>query len=727
MITVSEDEHRRRRREGFIIAAAGLAVLVFALWEIRRPATASATGNVMSFLIVNLNIVLLLVLVFLVLRNLLKLLMERRRGVMGSQLKSRMVLAFVTIALFPAVVMVMVSLEFVTNTIDSWFSREVEASLRGAQQLARTYYQNSADQAVNDSRQLGRLIERRGGVVVQEGGELAVIVSSHQRAYQLPAVSVFGPDGQRLASSPAAGRGIADAAYRAVVEEALAAGGTASRVERVGEEDVALGAYAVADASGSGVMAVVVVENTVDAQVRQWSEEILSSFNQYTELKLNKRPFKNLYILTMALASLVVVFSATWLGIYLARGITDPLGRMADATRRVAAGDWGVPLDESGGDEIATVMRSFNSMTAQLKASHEDLDERRRYIENVLANIEAGVVSVDEDGVISTVNPAAFSLLGLEEGTVLGEDAVAVFKGRGYGEVVSFIEDLRGGHAAPGARLNIEREEEGRTLLVTGTTLVRRSGVQAGWVLFFENVSQIVEIQRIEAWKEVARRIAHEIKNPLTPIQLSAQRMGRRLQGRLSAEDQVIIDDCIGTIIGEVDELKGLVNEFSKFSRTSVGEKKPHDINQLVAETLPLYRQSREDIAFDFAGGENLPVVIMNREAVRRALVNLLDNAVAAVARNEGVDSAITVTTRLDQELSRVVLEVADSGPGVAPEHRARVFEPYFSTKEEGTGLGLALVASVAADHHAYVRLHDNDPCGSRFVIEFPVGESQES
>jgi two-component system nitrogen regulation sensor histidine kinase NtrY len=480
----------------------------------------------------------------------------------------------------------------------------------------------------------------------------------------------------------------------------------------------------------------VIVDYLVERSARLWSEEILDSFREYRQLKLNKRPVKNLYVLSLALASLVVVFSATWLGLYLARGIADPLTQLAAATRRVAEGDWDVALPESGGDEVGTLVSAFDSMTVQLRSTHDALEERRRYIENILANIDAGVVSVDHEGVITTVNPAAISLLGLSDSRPVGSDASRLFTEAGYPEVASLLDDTRAGVVASGTRRNVTREEEGRTLQVTATALELTSKKTggAGFVLFFENVSQIVEVQRMEAWKEVARRIAHEIKNPLTPIQLSAQRLRRRLADRLAGEDAALLDDCTNTIVHEVGELKSLVNEFSRFARRPAGQMRTCDLNQIVEETLPLFRQARPDLRIDFDGTPALPLVLVNREAVKRALINLLDNAVAAVASGRNGDSPaprsvesgadIAVRTRMDSDLSRVVLEVSDRGPGIPPEHRARIFEPYFSTKEDGTGLGLAIVASIAADHHAYVRLHDNEPHGTRFVIEFPVAEA---
>lgn len=729
MSRLPDDERRRRRREGLVIIAAGLAVLVFTVWEAGRPGADTALGNVFSFLLVNLNIVLLLVLVFLVLRNVVKLIIERRRRVMGSHLKSRLAAAFVVIALFPAGVMALVSLGFITNTIDGWFSAEVESSLRGAHRLAATYYSNSADQAVVHA----RAIARRLGPTQGKGPVSTAakdMLRNYQETYGIGTVQVVDAEGRQVMAlfNEKQPTGVPVSTDAGFVAETLAAG-SATRVESLGTADLIRGAAPIASQAGVSGRAVVIVDYVVDPSARLWSNSILESFRQYRQLELNKRPFKNLYVLTIGLALLVVVFSAAWLGIYLARGITDPLGRLAEATNTVAEGNWDVELQGEGGDEVGAVVQAFKSMTMQLKASHEDLDERRRYIEAVLANIDAGVVSMDEDGAITTVNPAAMRLLSLDPAGVVGKQAGPVLAACGYGEVSGMLAGLASGALASGASLNVENESGGRTLAVTASSLVRRSGNRRGWILFFEDVSRMAEMQRTEAWKEVARRIAHEIKNPLTPIQLSAQRMGRRLAGHLTGEDAELVEECIGTIIGEVDELKGLVNEFSQFTRSAGGDKRAQDLNQLVEETLPLYRQARPDITMAFEGAEAATEVVMNREAVRRALVNLLDNAVAALGPEP--DGApvpareITVATRCDEELSCVILEVADTGPGVPTEQRARIFEPYYSTKDDGTGLGLAVVASVAADHHAYVRVHDNEPTGSRFVIEFPIARAE--
>ncbi|MBI5504892.1 MAG: HAMP domain-containing protein [Deltaproteobacteria bacterium] len=719
-------EKRRRRREMAIVLAAGLAVVAFALWEVGRPGARSAAGNVLSFLLINLNIVLLLLVVFLVVRNLLRLVLERRRGIMGSHLRSRLVLAFVTIALLPAVVMVMVSFEFVSNGIDDWLGRQVEASLGGAYRLARTYYQSVADSAVAHARAVAAEIDT--GKLLDPANEvtLRTVVADEQSLYALGTVKVLDPDGKLVLASYRGEAADADGGGddAALVADAVR-GDDATRVESQGTSDIIRGAAAIRG-DGGRVVGAVIVNYVVRESPRAWSAQILESFREFRRMKLSKQPLKNLYLITMLLASVVVVFSATWLGLYLARGITEPIGRLAAATREVAGGRLDVALPEEGGDEVGTLVRSFNAMTAELKRGRNALEERRVYIENVLANIDAGVVSLDPEGRIGTANPAALALLALKEEGIVGRSAEDVFEEAGYPEVVSLLRDVLGGRLVPGSGVNMRRAEDNRTLLVTATNLRRGRGPTTGSVLFFEDVSQIREMQRMEAWREVARRIAHEIKNPLTPIQLSAQRLGRRLAGQLDEKDTALVRECVATIVSEVDGLKRLVNEFSQFARQASGDKQLQDLNALVEETVPLFRQARPDIDIAFEKTDELPRVILHRDSVKRSLVNLLDNAVAALAQVQGPPRAITVATRHDEILSRVILEVADTGPGIPRELRARIFEPYFSTKAEGTGLGLAIVASMAADHHAYLRVRANEPRGTRFAIEFPAGAVQQ-
>jgi len=483
-----------------------------------------------------------------------------------------------------------------------------------------------------------------------------------------------------------------------------------------------------------------VVDSYVPFSVVVRRDESERAFNEYLRLKIQRRPIQTNYTITLAVVTIVVLFSATWFGFYLARGITVPIQRLAEGTRAVAHGDLDHRIEGEGEDEIGTLVTAFNRMTAELKTGRTELESRRRYLETLLANITAGVVSTDAEGRVTTMNRAAEGLLRMSAAASVGRPIDEVFAGDGYADVRQLAAELRAGVPLPrlslgsnGAasapverQLKLAREGCEVAVLLTGTRLMSETVGARGLVLFFEDVSHLLRVQRMEAWREVARRIAHEIKNPLTPIQLSAQRLRRRYAARLGP-DGAVFDECTRTIVQQVDELKALVNEFSTFARMPAGAHAPQDLNRLVEEALVLFREGHREITFVFDAEPELPELEMDREGIKRALLNLLDNAVAACAearRREptpGAPARVELATRHDTGLGVVRLELADNGAGMTPEVKARLFEPYFSTKPEGTGLGLAIVSAIIADHSGFIRVRDNLPRGSRFVLELPV------
>jgi two-component system nitrogen regulation sensor histidine kinase NtrY len=415
----------------------------------------------------------------------------------------------------------------------------------------------------------------------------------------------------------------------------------------------------------------------------------------------------------------------------MAKGVTGPIRALAEGTEKVAKGDLDVVIEESSNDEIGLLVRSFNQMTHDLREalsglehSNAELERRRRYMEIVLRTVDAGVVSLDAEGRISTVNPSALRLLGVPPGaSVVGSKLEEVLE---RPEVLSVLREL-GAQARPGVREAVRQQvvvpsgEEVLTLVVTLSLLQDDEGRGLGSVIVFDDYTQEVRAQRMSAWREVARRIAHEIKNPLTPIQLSAQRIRRRFRERFATvpEDAQVFDECVDTIESHVDGLKLLVNEFSQFARLPAATPKPDDLNQLVQETVSSYA-GEEGVAFETELDAALPLVDFDRDQIRRLLTNLLDNACAAVA-DTGREGRVAVRTLHDAPLQAARVEIADNGVGIPPEDRRRIFEPYFSTKSHGTGLGLAIVSRIVADHHGYVRVHANRPHGTRFIVELPL------
>lgn len=718
------EERRRRRREGAIILITGLVVLVLALFETRLPQfsnSSSLSGNIIFFLLINLNLILLVLLIFLVTRNLAKLLFERRRRIFGSRLRTRLVLAFVSLSLFPTLLLFFVAQAFLNTAIENWFGVRVESSLAGSLDVAQSYYQAAANDALHFARGLADQVQQRNVLGTTKRAQLRTLLSEKVSELGIARVDVFDANRELIGSVMASEEtGARLPEVPSDMLDTVMSGDTSARTQRMGNGDLVRGGVPILSEAGNTIGAVVVAD-IVPRQISHTAKDISRSYEEYRQLKTMKQPIRNGYVLTLLLITLVVIFSATWFGFYLAKGITVPIQRLAEGTREVALGNWEYRIEGGGDEEIATLVDSFNRMTGELKTIHSELDERRRYMENILANITAGVISIGHTGTVTTVNRAAETMIGLRASDAEGKPWHEVFHRsdlRKIGELISQVID--GGEHEAEQQLKFSGGVRVLTALVTVASLQDDVGAPLGVMLFFEDVSHLLRVERMEAWREVARRIAHEIKNPLTPIQLSAQRLRRRYGPRL-AEDGAVFDECTRTIIRQVDELKKMVNEFSTFARLPAAELAAENLNEIVEDALVLFREGHRQVEFVATLASELPALEIDRAAIKRAIVNLLDNAVAACSAVPNERGQITVTTAYDARAGLVRLEVGDNGSGMTDDVKTRVFEPYFSTKKEGTGLGLAIVSAIVADHQAYIRVRDNAPRGTRFVIEFPT------
>ncbi len=722
---LSPDERRRRRREGIVILVTSLVVLVLAIFETRLPQfsnSSSLSGNIIFFLLINVNLILLVLLIFLVTRNLVKLLFERRQRILGSRLRTRLVLAFVGLTLFPTLLLFLVAQGFLTTAIENWFSVRVESSLSSSLDVAQSYYQAAGNNALHFAREIATQTQERRLWSRAKGAQLGPFLAAKRSELNVAGIEAVNAERQEVAAvtDPERVGATLPAAPPDIVDQLLG-GQSVARTQRVGRGDLVRAGAPVTDRAGKVVGAIIVAE-LVPRQISRRAHDVSRSFQEYRQLQRMKQPIKNGYTLTLFLIMLVVVFSSTWFGFYLAKGITVPIQRLAEGTREVAQGNWDYRIAAGGDEEIATLVDSFNRMTGELKTIHSELDARRRYMENILANIAAGVISISDTGVVTTVNRAVEGMIGLRAAAAEGRPWQEVFERsdlRKIGEMIAWVID--GGEIEVEKQLKFSGGERVLTALVTAASLRDDLGTPLGVMLFFEDVSHLLRVERMEAWREVARRIAHEIKNPLTPIQLSAQRLRRRYGGRIEEQDGAVFDECTRTIIRQVDELKKMVNEFSSFARLPAAELAAQDLNEIVEEALVLFREGHPRIDFVWQPGADLPLLDLDRAAIMRALVNLLDNAVAACGALSGERGRITVSTAYEATVGLVRLEVADNGSGISDEIKARIFEPYVSTKKDGTGLGLAIVSAIVADHQAYIRVRGNSPRGSRFVIEFPT------
>jgi two-component system nitrogen regulation sensor histidine kinase NtrY len=474
---------------------------------------------------------------------------------------------------------------------------------------------------------------------------------------------------------------------------------------------------------GAAVVAIHVPQR-LEAQVRG----IAQAFQEYKQLKLLRQPIKGIYILLFLLMTLVIVFSVTWFGLYLARGITVPIQLLAQGTREVAAGNLDYRVTAQADDEVGILVESFNQMTQDLKSSkaqlelayadlqakHAELTERRQYTETVLEAVATGVVSADAAGIVTTVNRAASRMLGLAPTAAVGRHYSVAFGAPAYLDLVTLMQRMERIRAGTIEReLQLPLDGKSLTLLTSLTALGGPEGEHLGIVLVFDDLTELLDAQRLAAWREVAQRIAHEIKNPLTPIQLSAQRLRRRLAGRLP-DDGGLLEECTATIIGEVEGLRRLVDEFSRFARMPSFTPKSTDLHRLLESVLGLYGETHPAVLLraDFAA--ELPTLDTDGDQLKRAVLNLVDNAVEAGA------TEVAIGTRWSGG-AHVEVTIADNGPGIAADLRDRVFLPYFSTKTTGMGLGLPIVHQIVSDHGGRIRVEDNPPRGTRFTIELPV------
>ena len=444
-----------------------------------------------------------------------------------------------------------------------------------------------------------------------------------------------------------------------------------------------------------------------------------------------KNPIKAGAYLFVGVIAVLVLFGATWFGVYVARGITVPIQRLAEATDAVARGHLDVRIKVKAADEIGVLVDSFNRMTHDLRVSKSKLEEanlslqqtnleledRRAYTEAVVDTIAAGVLSIDRDGVITTFNPSAERILGVWGDQLRRRPAAEAFKELGLdlfqGAYDRILLEERDSLSLEGLM-----EIQGKFVTV-GLNLSRmrtEAGEDLGFVLVFEDLTELIKAQKLAAWQEVAQRIAHEIKNPLTPIQLSAQRLRKKFVEK-AADFEKVFTEATEVIINEVHSLKRLVDEFSKYARMPAPQMARHSLHEVVREVEALYRAAHRDITLLVDLDEIVPPFNFDREQLKRVFVNLFDNAIQAM-NDKG---CIWVSTRYEPKRHRVTVTVADEGPGIQPEDQDRLFLPYFSRKKSGTGLGLAIVHRIVTDHDGFIRAANNHPKGAVFTFELPV------
>jgi len=614
----------------------------------------------------------------------------------------------------PTALLFLVSVFYINSSFDKWFSLKIGSVLQDSLEVTSAYYQNTKKKNYHFA---NRVAQRMREV---KPSERMKTMAKLRQEYSLDSVeyypSIFskryvflGKDDQLRQIPPAT---------LEFLQKGITQGVEASTIHQFSNGNLirCIVPFKGKDASSMGA---VVVSSYVPLSLVTKMDDIATAYEDYRDVNPLKYPIKSIYMIILVLVTLLIFFGASWFGFHLARQLSTPLELLGKATEQIAHGHYQTVDVRAGSYEIFQLVESFNKMTTDLSNSEKTLRAHSRYIEVVLSNISAGVISVDPQGLITTVNQYATQLLEINP---------SKFIGRHYEEVMTaehkqIIHDLLGKiskHKAHSIQKEIHVNLRGENLILqcTLSPLKDEKGGSLGFVLAFDDLTKLINAQRAAAWKEVARRIAHEIKNPLTPIKLSAERLQKKFGDQV---DDPAFTTCTQTIIQQVDELKELVNEFSSFARLPQAHLAPHDFNQVVEAALVLYREGHKNIQFSVSLDPKLPAFDIDHDQMKRVLINIFENAVAAVSSNQSQTGSVAISTQYDSVLRIARCIIADNGPGIPNEMRDRIFEPYFSTKTSGTGLGLAIVKRIVDDHSGFIRVFKNTPSGSKFVIELPA------
>jgi nitrogen fixation/metabolism regulation signal transduction histidine kinase len=710
-------ELQRHRKENRLVIALALAVLV--VWsassvlrqraEEMEPAT--ITRGLLLFVLSYLNVTLIAAVLFVLCRTLIKVWLERRRGVLGSQFKTRLLVTYIGLTAIPIGLLFFTATGFLQRSIDRWFSspvREVVGRARSVEDMAE---RRITDDAMEDARALSRLPV--GGVPPER---LVETLEDFRREQRLDSVEVY-----RGGAREAAAAGFGDVAPlpAATLQSALGRG-EALKVEVLPDGSHL---FRAARRSGARVFAAGVRVPPADARAMR---AIASAWSDYQKLEVQKPSIKAANVSTFLLITLAVLLASIWTGMTLARRITGPIAALAESTRRIRSGDLSARVDVAANDELGVLVESFNSMAAGLEGardatlrSNQELQEinrrlemERRLLSTILESVTTGVLAFDAGGRITVANPAARALLSL------GEADLALEGLRGRPELaplVSLLEEAGSGGAPSNAcELILSSDAGERRLEIALRPLSAAVGERGGWVVAVEDTTHVAREQKLAAWSEVARRVAHEIKNPLTPIRLSAERIARRLQTG-GPDLPEAIERGTKVIVEEVGVLKSLVDEFSRFARLPEMRPEPVDLAGLAASAVRLFEGARDGVQVRVESNLSRDRVFLDPEQIKRVLINLIDNAL------EACGPAGEIVVRLSDRSGTVTIEVSDTGRGIPSRDREKLFLPDFTTKGRGTGLGLAIVSRIVADHSGTIRVEDNRPRGARFIIELPA------
>jgi two-component system, NtrC family, nitrogen regulation sensor histidine kinase NtrY len=735
---------RRPIRDNSRLLLAGIVLLVAALASLLALANRSTSFSpdflteVVLYALSVADLTMLVALVFVLARNIIKLVVERRRALPFARFRAKLVTVLLGMTLIPSVLVLIVGSEVIRTSADRWFNAPMDEVLTSAKQIASDYYHDRQKLVSDHAGRIARMLSARGlssaspetvrDLVAPEVTlgrlqmvEIYRVTLSSAEPQVAPLIDVASPT-----LPPGSSRASAD-------RLAIRAAAGASDVHAL--EPLPMGGELIRSAAvvrrGDGqAVGVIVATDLLAGNLAERAHRMTRAYEDYMQLRVLKQPLTGAYLSFFLMLTLMIMVGATWMGLYLAKRITRPVQLLSAAAREIGAGHLDRRLEPETADEFGSLVEAFNSMAEELAASRRKLerstldlerknlesDARRRYIETVLERIATGVISTDAAGRVTTINSAAARLLGIGP-EAKGHPLLEVLDRPDTQPLAALLGKVGQAHTdAPPQEIALLRNGREMHLAAVASSLHGEAGASEGIVLVFDDVTPLIRSQKVAAWREVARRLAHEIKNPLTPIRLSAERLRRHFTGAPPATESLVAE-CTSTIVAEVESLKALVDEFSQFARMPAPRALPTDLHALLDDTLALYKGLFSQVRIERAYDPAVHLVRLDVEQIRRVIVNLVDNAIEAMERH----GEIRLETQRDasNNLARVI--VSDDGPGIPVGDRDKLFMPYYSTKRRGSGLGLAIVRRIVAEHGGSIEVGDNTPHGARFTIELPA------
>ena len=741
-LTPERRERIRRRRRILLWVLGGTVLLLLAnivsqqlwLWTVVRPDTAS--DALVLYALSTLNFVAFVVFLFIFVRNLLKLRRERKERQLGSKVKTRLLVYFISISFLPITAMAVFSYLFLNRSLEKWFNPFPDEIVQQATEVKRLTL-SSQDQTLRDTASLLVMLLNQ-----QTPDQRRVTMDQIVASGQLVGIEVVGSDGA-VSSQSRANLSLADMEeLEKLLSEARKSRGSTGTTLADGKDFDALAV----PLNPSELLIIAPQKRAAN----DLTDLVTASERGYQDLVRKQRRVRLLGLSTLGLMTLILLFVSSWVATYLARGIATPIKALAEASNEVARGNLKHRVTTIADDELALLAESFNQMTAQLEENRSRIEagagelrdknmalrERRNYIETVLQSLSTGVVSIDENDCVTTLNASAARMLALVDRAEENPKLSDLIGSDDWLVVDRLLRRARrAGQSTEQTQLAGAANGNGPLpVSMTATALRDSKGPRRGVVLVIEDLSELLAAQRAAAWSEVAKRMAHEIKNPLTPIQLSAERIAKSYarttngngssngfnEGADEKRVAAVISECTETITREVAGLKAMVDEFSRFARLPATRLELASLNDVVTQAASLYAERLDGVSMKIELDRELPSSMLDVEQIKRVFVNLIDNALDALSQVTD-EKQIKIITKLDADRSLLRAEVADTGRGIEPGDFRRLFEPYFSRRDSGTGLGLAIVQRTIMEHGGQIRAERNFPRGARFVIELPV------